>query len=346
MFPRQTVAVPHIPVLIGAVCCILVARFSFFGFLYLLPLGIMAAGYGFKAAWCCLFLAVIGNGLWSAGMAVFFHSLWNQTAWGILHFALIAAVFTWVMAPSFRDASEPAGKNLLPRIPGVYRFVIASCAAALLFLPMIASLRQDTAFGAFIRPQVEALSALYTSAAGADVVEKSLLEQYLTPDFILETLIFLALRGGIAASCMLFFFINRQLALTLVWVFRRIRRGGTWAGFHTPQFFIWALSFSLLAVLAGGKWGITPLEIAAWNGVVICGILYLAQGGGIAAYFITRTNLPPFMRLTLNFLLFLLIISPGINAVLLGGFVLLGIAENWAPFRVPKIKGPSSTPEM
>jgi hypothetical protein len=348
MVPRQNTAITHIPVLIGAVCCILLVRFSFFGFLYLLPLGIMVTGYGYKAAWRCLFLAVIGNGLWSAGAAVFSPYSRNQAVWGILDFTLIAAAFTWMMAPSFKDSSELSGpgKKLLSRIPGVYRFVIASCVPVVLFLPTIASLRQDAAFGAFIRAQTEALSALYGSAAGADVVEISLLEQYLTPDFILETLIFSALRGGVAASCMILLFINRQLALTLVWFFRRIRRGGTLAGFHIPQFFIWALSFSLLAILAGRKWGITPLEIAAWNGLVICGILYLAQGGGIAAYFITRANIPPFMRLSLNFLLFLLIISPGINVVLLGGLVLLGIAENWAPFRVPKIKGPSSTPGM
>jgi hypothetical protein len=170
------------------------------------------------------------------------------------------------------------------------------------------------------------------------------LEQYLTPDFIRETLIFSALRGGVLASCMAFFFINRQLAVVLMWIFRRIRKGGTMADFHVPHGFIWALSFSLLAILIGKKWNISPLEIVAWNGVVVCGILYLAQGGGIAAYFITRAALSPFMRLGLNFLLLLLIFSPGINAVLLGGLILLGIAENWAPFREPKIKGPSSTP--
>ncbi|MDR0387536.1 MAG: YybS family protein [Treponema sp.] len=343
---RQGTAIAYIPVLIGAVSCILLARFGLFGFLCFLPLGVMAAGYGFRAAWVCLILAAAGNGLWSVVTAAVSRASWDWALWGAAQFALIAAAFTWIMAPSFRDADEPPGKMPPVRIPGVYRFVIASCAAVLLFIPVIASLRQDTAFAAFIRAQTEALAALYSAAAGADVVEKSLMEQYLTPEFIRETLFFTALRGGVMASFMLFFFINRQIALALVWIFRRIRGGGTLAGFHIPQVFIWVLSFSLLAILAGRKWGITPLEIAAWNGLVICGILYLAQGGGIAAYFIGRANLPPFMRLALNFLLVMLIISPGINAILLGALVLLGIAENWAPFRVPKIKGPSSTPGM
>lgn len=343
---RQGTAIAYLPALTGAAFCVFLVHFRLFGFLYLLPLGVITAGYGFRTAWFCLFLAAIGNGLWTVGTAVLSSFPWDQTAWNIVYFTLIAAAFTWMMAPSLKNTSEPPGKNPLARIPGVYRFVIASCAAALLFLPMIASLRHDAAFGAFIRAQAEVLSALYTASAGADVVEKSLLEQYLTPDFILETLIFTALRGGVAAVCMVFFFINRQIALALVWTFRRIRGGRTLAGFHTPQVFIWALSFSLLAILGGKKWGIVPLEIAAWNGLVICGILYLAQGGGIVVYFITRANLSPFMRLLLNFLLFFLIISPGINAVLLGGLAFLGIAENWAPFRTPKINGSSSTPGM
>jgi hypothetical protein len=250
------------------------------------------------------------------------------------------------MAPSLRDISEPPEKNIPAYIPTVYRFVAASCLAAFLVLFMITAFRKDTAFSAFIRAQVEALSAVYTSSAGADVVEKSLLEQYLTPDFILETLVFVALRGGVIALCMVFLFINRQIALALVWGFRRIRSGGNLRDFHTPRFFIWALSFSLLAILAGKKGGIPPLEIAAWNSLVICVLLYLAQGGGIVVYFLTHASLPPFMRLLLNFLVILLIFSPGINAVLLGILFILGIAENWVPFRAPKINGPSSTPGM
>jgi hypothetical protein len=346
MIFRQDTAIDRLPVLIGAVSCVVLARFGFFGFLYILPLGVIAAGYGMRAAWISLFLAAAGNGLWSAVAAFFLPVPWGRVLWGMAQFVLIAAAFTWMMAPPSGDPGEVPGSglNFPVRIRGAYRLVIASCVMALLFLPVILSLREDAGFGVFVRAQAEALSALYASAAGADVVEKSLLERYLTPDIIKETLIFTALRGGVTASCMAFFLINRQLALTLVWVFRRIRRGGTLPGFHVPYIFIWVLSFSFLFILAGKKWGLVPLEITAWNGLVICGILYLIQGGGIGAYFIARANFSPFMRLFLNILLVLLIFSPGINAVLLGGIILLGIAENWAPFRAPKINGSSSTP--
>jgi hypothetical protein len=340
MISRQDTA--YAPVFIGALFCVLLVRFGLLGFFYLLPLGIIAVRYGFKSAWFCLFAAVFGNGLWSAGLGLFSHQPWQETAWGIVHFSMTAAAFTWVMAPPPGSISENQGKNPLDRISTVYRFVIASCFSALLLLPMLTAFRNDTAFGA----QVEALSAAYISAAGADVVEQSLLERYLTPDVILETLVFVALRGGVAASCMAFFFINRQMAITAVWFFRRNRDGGKLKSFYVPRIFIWALSCSLLAVLAGKIWSIVSLEIMAWNGLVICSILYLAQGGGIAVYFLAHSSIPPLMKLLLNFLLLFLIFSPGINAIFLGGLVLLGIVENWVPFRAPKINGPSSTPGM
>jgi hypothetical protein len=50
------------------------------------------------------------------------------------------------------------------------------------------------------------------------------------------------------------------------------------------------------------------------------------------------------MRLLGNFLIILVIFSPGINALALAALVLLGIAENWLPLRALKTDGPASTP--
>jgi hypothetical protein len=214
------------------------------------------------------------------------------------------------------------------------------------------SRRRDTAFFEMIRTQAEALSALYAASTGADVVARSLTEQYVTAEYIQETLVFVALRGGMVVSCMAIFFISRQLALTISFFIRRAKTGGLQTSrgslitFHSPQRLIWVLSGSLLFILLGRNLKIAPLEIVAWNILVICGILYLAQGGGIVTYFLTHAAMPPLMRFFLNLLLIIMIFSPGINAVLLGALILLGIAENWVPFRAPKPQGPSSTPGM
>jgi hypothetical protein len=54
--------------------------------------------------------------------------------------------------------------------------------------------------------------------------------------------------------------------------------------------------------------------------------------------------MPPLKRLFLNILVVALVFSPGVNAAALGVLTLLGIAENWVPFRAPKPDGKSSTP--
>jgi hypothetical protein len=195
------------------------------------------------------------------------------------------------------------------------------------------------------REQAKIVAEVYTSAVGTDVVQRSLSEQYLTADAILAAMTSVAIRGGLLVSCVLLFFASRQAALVVAWLVRHRRPEGSVTAFHAEPCFIWALSFSLLAAL-GGSWGkIALLEIAGWNVLMICAMLYLVQGVGITVFFLTR-QLSAGLRILLHVGIFLVVISPGINVIALGVVVLLGIAENWVPFRAPKTNGPSSTPGM
>ena len=115
--------------------------------------------------------------------------------------------------------------------------------------------------------------------------------------------------------------------------------------FHVYPAIIWVLSASLLLVVLSRITKLGVIEIILWNILVFCVIMYLAQGLGIAQFFLSRPSMPPFLRLVLVVLFIVLVCSPGINAVLLGCVVLLGIAENWVPFRAPRTNGPPSTPE-
>jgi hypothetical protein len=197
-----------------------------------------------------------------------------------------------------------------------------------------------------LREQAQAVAAVYASAVGTDVVQRSLAEQYMTADAILAAMTAAAIRGGLLVSCALLFFISRQAALAITWFVRHRRPDSGAAAFHAEGGVIWALSFSLLAIL-GGFWGkIAPLEIAGWNVLMICGILYLVQGVGIIIFFLTRRELSMGLRVLIQVGIILVIVSPGINVIALGALILLGIAENWVPFRAPKPNGPSSTPGM
>jgi hypothetical protein len=316
-----------IPGLIGAAVSVGLARSNLLGFLFLLPLGVVAYCFNSKTAWFAASTAILGNlglSLPDIGMDVF-------------SLTVVIVVFTWITSP-------PAGAPVFFRMPTVYRLLTGSVLTTVTFALVIYSMREDRGLLSVFREQAEVIASLYAASSGADVVQRSLTERYMTADSILETLWSLALRGGMLASWALLFFVSRQISLVITWLIRRKRPEGSLSGFHVPPQCIWALSFSLLVILAGVGLKLAPLEIAGWNILVICAILYLVQGGGIAVFLLTRAPIPPGIRFVLNLVILVVILSPGINAILLGVLILLGIAENWVPFRVPKTNGSPPTP--
>jgi hypothetical protein len=331
-----------LPGLVSAVISVGLIRSGFLAVFFLVPLGVIAGKYNTKTLLFSLFAAVLGNGLVSLGLAYSLGHNGGDLIRDIFYFTFTMAVYGWIMAP----AGE--GFSFL-RISRAYRFIAGAAAEALAFLLIFSLAGDNSAFRYILREQAETITSFYIASSGSDVVQRSLLEQYLTPELILETLRLVILRGGGVVSCLFIFFINRQLSLFIV---RLTRRGqlpassGGMARFHASPRLIWVLSFTLFFVLLSRVVKIEVLEIAAWNILVICVVLYLAQGGGIVLHYLSRSSLPPFLRLMLNIAIFFLILSPGINAFALGAVALLGIAENWVPFRAPKSHGPSSTPGM
>ncbi|GHV91494.1 hypothetical protein AGMMS50268_19970 [Spirochaetia bacterium] len=246
--------------------------------------------------------------------------------------------FVWIMAP-------PALGPQFLRIRTAYRFVAASVAGALMFMGIVyASNRGNSGFMVFLRAQAEMLSSLYIASAGADAVQQSFLERQVSPDNIIALMGFVAQRGGAVASSMAMFYFSRQLACSLAVLTRHVQPKPGLGEFHAPSRLIWALSFSLPAILLFRVLKLGLPEIAAWNMLVLCAMMYLAQGGGIIRFFLARRDISPFLRLVSNILIIVVIFSPGINAFALGAVILLGIAENWAPLRALKPNGPPSTP--
>jgi hypothetical protein len=328
----------YIPAVVGAVISVALARSGLLGVLFLLPLGILAYSYNAKTAWLSAALIIPGNSLVSLALGLSVvkdaPALFTDTVYLIL----MTVIFVWISAPPF------GGPRFL-RMQPVYRLVTGSVLASLAMALGIYASRNSQGVYARFREQANLVVEIYTSAAGTDVVQRSLSEQYLTADVILEAMTAIAIRGGLLVSCALLFFFSRQAALLVTWFARHRRPEGSVTAFHAEPGFIWVLSFSLLAAL-GGSWGkIALLEIVGWNVLMICAMLYLVQGVGVMIFFLTR-QMSAGLRMLLHIGIFLVVISPGINVIALGALVLLGIAENWVPFRAPKPNGPSSTPGM
>ncbi|MDR1059489.1 MAG: YybS family protein, partial [Treponema sp.] len=254
-----------------------------------------------------------------------------------------AVCFAWVVCPPpGEDAEGPFGSRFY--LSGIYRLVAGSVVCAVFFLFLLRRGFDNPVFYEYLKNQAEFLSSLYLSAT-VDVVQRVLLEN-VTAELILDMIKQALLRGGGIVFCVFLFFVSRQVSYILVWLVRRVRVGSPLLSFHTGPHLIWITSASLLFILLSRitKWPVP--EIILWNILVICVILYLAQGLGILQYFMARPALPPFFRFVLPPLFIVLVISPGINAVVLGLTILLGIAENWVPLRAPETGGPPSTPAV
>jgi hypothetical protein len=153
-------------------------------------------------------------------------------------------------------------------------------------------------------------------------------------DQLISSMVYAGLRGGILISCMVFWWVNRQIASGIARIVKHVPLGGNPFTFHVPLFFIWVFSLALGMVLLGKLMELELLEIGGWNILVLSGTLYLVQGSLIGFQFLLK--LPPLMRILINVGIILLLFTPGINMAVLGLLVILGIAENWVPFRAPK----------
>jgi len=338
-------ALPHtgkttlIPALVCAVLSVVLMRFGFFAFFFLVPLGVCAAVYGPVMAWLGFVFALLGNAVWSLGFSLRYSTGFSAAGMDILYFTALSAGFTWIMAGS------PAPTR--PPVRTLFRFIAAAIAAALVFLGMVFSLGRDEGFFTLIRSQLEVISSSYIAASGADAAQQALLERLLTPDRIIETFIMIILRGGALVSAFFLFFINRQAAFAFARLFRRQGRRQVWTiggndliGFYAPRKTIWVLSLCLPVILLCRTITLEMVEIAAWNLLAICVIMFLAQGGGIVLFHFTRRPRSMIMRLLCSLLLIGVVFSPGLNALVVVALILLGIAESWLSLRVKKQEVP------
>ena len=328
-----------LPALVCAGLCVVPMRTGFFMVFFLVPLGFCNMAFGAGTAWIGFIFAVISNLVLSVGSSLSYGAGLAGAGIEILYFTVFTLGFTWIMAdnPSFIAPG-------IPRIRTVFRFVTASVAGALTFLGMIFTLGGEEGFSAIIRSQAEIISSAYIASSGADAAQRSFLERLFTPDRIIETFVMVIFRGGALFWAFFLFFFSRVSAFTLARLFRRKtgNSSGELIGFFVPHRTIWVLTFCLPAIIAFKAISLEIAEVTAWNLLSICVILFLAQGCGIVLFALARRPMSGIMRLFSGLLFVFLALSPGINILVMGALVLLGIAENWLPLRVNKQDMPAS----
>ncbi|GHV95581.1 hypothetical protein AGMMS50293_19010 [Spirochaetia bacterium] len=320
-----------VPALVCAGISVAVIRIGFLAFFFLVPLGYISVAYNATAAWLAFVMAALMNAVCALALSLYYHSGPGAIGLDILYYTVLSLGFTWITAGG-------NGGNLL-RMRTAYRFIIAAFAGGLIFLLIAFTSMNNSGFIAMVKSQLELFSSAYISSAGADAVRRSSLERLLTPEWVLEIMTGIALRGGALASAFFMLFISRQAAISLAQLFRKRRQARSLPGFHVPANTIWVLSLSLAGVLLTRLIKAQVPEIVAWNLLTVCAILFLAQGAGIVLFTLAHRPISPLLRMFFNVLIIVVIFSPGVNTAVLGLLALLGIAENWLPLRAPKING-------
>jgi hypothetical protein len=212
----------------------------------------------------------------------------------------------------------------------VYRFIIASVLCTIIFLVLINS--PSSGILKIFNETAEEIFNNYN--LGSEKNAKDLLfMQTFTPQGIVELAKMFLLRGGALISMFFLFFVNRQIAVSIVSLIKKQKIDRGLAAFYSPVNTIWVLSGSLASIVLTVIFKIEILEIISWNVFTVCVIIFLAQGIGILMYWMSlRTNA---FRLMINVLIIVVLFSPlGLFAV--AALILLGIIDNWRSFRIVK----------
>jgi len=269
-------------------------RTGFLSFFYLVPLGYAVIVSG--SYWYTFIAAALAN-IVICIFSVVLSSGNSANMWiDILYLTSMFLMYTWIVG----------GKN----IRTAYRIIIASAAGAVFFLFMV--FKMDSVF--FI---------LFTEVA------QELFPGLAAMDFM-ETTRGVLFRGGALVSMMFLFFVNRQLAISAAWLIKRQRNDLGLTGFFAPYGAIWVFTGALATIIISGMFAIEILEILAWNVFIICAIIYLAQGAGILMHLLAKKS-SAFKVCSIIFLIVLLL-SP-LTIIVIAALLLLGIIENWRPFR-------------
>jgi len=325
------------PAIIGAALSLLVLKSGFLSFFFLVPLGFIAHRYFYRTAWLSFLFVAVGNMILTFGFSG--GRISTVVVFDFFYFAAMAFIFTCITAPF---------PSLREKVPGRYRLIGGSCLGSLVFSFVLHRTMASKEFLEYVDYLLNTLFSAYRSS-GLDVVQSARLEM-LNAEMVTEAVKAIMLRGGSFVSCLFMFYVCYEASTFFSRLFTGRAKAmnpkgvNSLAFFHVGPSVIWVFSFSLFLIVVTRITGIVVLEIILWNVLVICAILYFAQGLGILQFFIARFTWP-FARFFVGLLFLLFLFSPFLNLLLLGGLVLLGLTENWMPIRASKNKGPPSTPE-
>jgi hypothetical protein len=302
------------------VCTGLSLLFSNTGLLsliYLAPLGyaVVVSGYLFFT----FFFVMIANFVLFISMSFLYQGSLNNIWVFILYITVMFIGFIWIMG----------GKS----IRTAYRFILASAAGALAFMLLLYS--PNSSIYEFFKSTAEDIYVNFFLTHDVSVNPEAAAENMIVFEGLLESMKNIIFRGGAVFTMFIIFYINRFLALTAVWLIKKEKTDRGLMVFFAPPKTFWLFAASLGSIFLTRLLRLEILEIISWNGLIVCSIIFMAQGTGILMYWFTRIT--PGYKLLIGILVVFIVLSP-FSIIAVAALLLLGITENWVPYRALKEK--------
>jgi hypothetical protein len=225
--------------------------------------------------------------------------------------------------------------DVIPVISGyrrLLRMLIATLAAALVFVPVYILLVNNQVFTDAVTAQLNAVVGVFT-AEETGTYETEVFKSYLGEEGLIGYMKNFYLKSAGAIYFLILMISSRAADLVLV----RFGRKGILrlVDFNVPEILLWPMLLSAVAMLVDIfdllKLGIISPII--WNASIILLFLYGLQGLAIIRSLFIRFKVPNGLRLMTEFILIMILVMPGINLVVIIGLPVLGISETWINLR-------------
>ena len=225
--------------------------------------------------------------------------------------------------------------DIIPGFSGVrrlYRLLTATCAAAIICVPVFLLLKGNDVFTEAVKTQINALAGI-VMGDGSGTYESEVVKSYLGEEglagymknFYMKSaaaMYFLILLVTVRISELLVSRIKRQTPLMLV-------------DFSVPNVLLWPMLLAAVGMLVD-IFNLLELGFAVpvvWNAGLILLFIYGLQGLGIIRAVFRRFKLPQSLRMMFEFILIMMLLMPGINYIVIIGLPVLGISETWINLR-------------
>lgn len=309
-----------IELLIAAGASFLIFQLSFIFFLFIVPVLFIGRRHGWHAA------VLLGS--------VLFIAITVQ----------IVVKMRVVESPELRQfiiiygLSYPAalltGALIITMFSGrsLFKMLISACIFTAVSVPVILIYSRNTQVVSFLKEQIAYVTEIFTNGLlKTSSGEASTVLSELQPEKLAETIKVIFFRDFIAA----YFFL-----LSGCWFFtdRLVSRKNkslrfTIESFTLPDSFVWLLIASLAGILLDHLFSLGWWGYVLWNSGLIMLFVYGLKGIGLIKYLFKKHNVTRQKQRSIYMLIFILLIFPGLNLVVLLGIPGLGVSELWVRYR-------------